>query len=87
MTPPFGSHLNFLDPAFTSNGEPYGPHRYKEIVLERYQICKNSNISYSDTGQMTPAERKMILQFIVDDRKREAKALEESKKKYSKKQH
>jgi len=51
----------------TSNGEPYGPHRYREIVKERYYIAKQGNISYIETGKMTPMERELILEYILED--------------------
>lgn len=63
-----------------SDGEPYGPYRYREIVQERYLISKQTHISYSDTGKMTPSERRMILQFILEDAKKEKDAIEKSKK-------
>ena len=78
-TRPFASHQSFLDPQLTSDGKPYGPVRYKQIVQERYIISKQAHISYSDTGKMTPSERKMILQFLVEDSRREKEALEKAK--------
>lgn len=68
-----------MDPQLTSDGKPYGPVRYKQIVQERYIISKQAHISYSDTGKMTPSERKMILQFLVEDSRREKEALEKAK--------
>jgi hypothetical protein len=55
----------------TSDGKPYGVERFKEIVKERYVISKNSNISYEDTGNMSPIERNYIIQFIQEDLQRQ----------------
>jgi len=51
----------------TSEGKPYGPERYKEIVKERYYIAKQGNISYADTAKMTPQERDLIMKYIIED--------------------
>ena len=71
--------MNSLDPQKTNDGKPYGPIKYKEIVKERWLIAKNSNISYSDTGDMTPTERYYILEFISDEIKKTNEALEKRK--------
>ena len=70
--------MNFLDPQLTNDGKPYGPERYKVISRERYFISKNANISYGDTGEMSPTERKYILQFIIDDLDKTRAMLEKS---------
>lgn len=56
-----------MDPQSTSDGRPYGPIRYKQIVKECYIISKNAGISYDDVMGMTPAERGYILEFISDE--------------------
>ena len=56
-----------MDPQLTDDGKPYGPHRFKEIVRERYLISRESNTSYTDLGQITPAERGYLIEFIADD--------------------
>lgn len=68
--------MSSLDPQTTNNGQPYGPIRYKEIVKERWYIAKHSNIPYSDTENMTPAERNYILEFISEDFQRNKEAME-----------
>lgn len=55
----------------TSDGRPYAPYRYKEIVEERYQISKHIHTSYADLGEITPLERKYLLEFIKRDIERE----------------
>lgn len=61
--------MNFFDPRFTSKGELYAPLRFKQIVNERYLISKHTNTSYSDTKDITPSERSLLLNFILDDLK------------------
>ncbi len=68
--------MNFLDPQLTEEGEPYGPAKYKEIVRERFFISKHSNISYSDTGKMSPTEREYIKGFIRDELKEQQKIID-----------
>ena len=56
-----------MDPLLTSDGKPYGPVRYEQIVEERYLISKHIHTSYFDLGKITPIERKYILEFIRRD--------------------
>lgn len=63
----------------TKDGKPYGPHRFKEIVKERYLISKNINTSYNDIGKMTPIERDYIIEFIADEIKRSKELIEKQK--------
>ena len=67
----------------TSDGQPYGPIKYKEIVKERWLIAKNSNIPYSDTENMTPTERYYILEFIAEEVKKTNEAIEKRKQELS----
>ena len=68
MTYRFASILSSLDPQLTKDGEPYAPKRYKEIVKECYLISKNTYTSYTDVrDKMTPVERNMILEFIMEE--------------------
>ena len=71
--------MNFLDPALDSEGNPYGPTRYRQIVKERFLISKHCNTSYNDVGEMTPTERIYLLQLISEDLER-AKELSEKAK-------
>ena len=64
---PFASHQNFLDPELTSDGRPYAPMRFKEIVRERFLISKFCSTSYTDLGEITPLERKYLLEFVEED--------------------
>ena len=63
--------MNFLDPLLTSDGKPYAPTRYAEIVEERYLISKFIHTSYGDLSEVTPLERKYLLQYIKRDIERE----------------
>ena len=63
----FASQTNFLDPKLTSDGKPYGPTRYKEIVKECYLISKNCNTSYTDLMKITPAEKNYLLEFMEEE--------------------
>lgn len=55
----------------TSDGRPYGPIRYQQIVEERYQISKHTHTSYKDLDDITPLERRYLLEFIKTDLERE----------------
>ena len=76
---PFASHLNFLDPQTTKDGDPYGPAHFKELMSECYVICKNLNTSYADVLKMSPIERRYFIKFLVDDAKRQEQRLQEIK--------
>ena len=79
LTQHYPSLGSFLDPQFTKEGKPYGPIRYKEIVKERYLISKNMNTSYNEIGQITPIERKYIMEFIIDEIKKSNELVEKRK--------
>lgn len=53
------------------DGRPYAPVRFEQIVEERYQISKHIHTSYKDLDDVTPLERKYLLQFIERDLVRE----------------
>lgn len=53
------------------DGRPYAPVRFEQIVEERYQISKHIHTSYKDLDNVTPLERKYLLQFIERDLIRE----------------
>jgi hypothetical protein len=64
----------------TSDGKPYAPKRYKEIVRERYLISRFSNTSYKDLDNVSPLEREYLLEFIYDEKQKEIEAYEEAKR-------
>ena len=55
----------------TSDGRPYGPVRFEQIVEECYVISKQIHTSYTDLLKITPAERTHLIQFIKRDLERE----------------
>ena len=66
-----------MDPQKTRDGKPYGPVRYEELVRERYLISKRANISYSESGKLTPTERKYITKYVVDEINKEKELTEQ----------
>lgn len=82
---PFASHQSFLDPQLTSDGKPYGPYRYQQIVKECSLICERYHITYSDILHMTPIERSMFIKWILERIEKEQKMIEEYKQKHKNK--
>ena len=72
---------SFFDPPSTSDGKPYGPARYKEIVMERYLISKYSNTSYLDCGEMTPLERGYLVDLVKEEIDKKKQMQEEMQQK------
>ena len=69
-----------MDQQLTSDGKPYGPIRYKELVKDSYLISKNLNTSYTDVLKLTPRERDYIMEFIIEDEENKKKLIEDNKK-------
>ena len=70
----FVSLANFFGPLWTSKNEALGPQVFKDLVHERFLISKYSNISYLETADLTPTERKILLGFITEDLEKKVKA-------------
>lgn len=68
-----------MDPILTSDGQPFGPVRYRDIAKERYLISKHTHTSYEESGKITPTEREYLLEFIWEDLKKEQDAYEEAR--------
>ena len=68
--------MNFIDPVYDKDGSLYAPKRYNELIREKYYISQKTKISYNDINAMTPSERKMVAQMILEDMKREKEALD-----------
>lgn len=68
-----------MDPPLTSDGRPYGPVRYEQIVEECYTISKRVNTSYLDLMKVTPLERTYLLKFIKRDIERENEIYEKQR--------
>ena len=81
---PFVSPPNFLGRIIDENGNPTGPEEYENLVKERYLISKRLNTSYTDTGNISVHERRLLLKYIADEINKEQEAIEKNslKKKY-----
>ena len=83
MKAPFVSPANFSDPLLMicDTDMAQNSEKFKQLVKERYYISKYTNISYSDTGGMTPLERDYLAGFILEEMEKEQKALAERQNK------
>ena len=75
---------SFLDPQSIKDKKgnlvPYGPERFKQIVQERYVISKMINTSYNDVGEITPLERRYIMEFLIEEQKQKEQILKDKLK-------
>lgn len=76
--PFFATPVNFLSPQMTNDGKPYGPILYRRLVKEAYYITKNTSTSYSEVLDMTPTERKLMLDFLTEEFTKQQESLEKS---------
>ena len=76
---------SFLDPQTMSNGQPYGPYRFKQIIKELYIISKNTYTPYTDLLDVSPTERTELLNLIIEDTKRSEEAMQKIKAETKKK--
>lgn len=60
----------------TSDGKPFAPIRLKQIIKENYILTKHLHTSYKDLIDMTPTERKYLLEFLIEEFKRQREARE-----------
>lgn len=83
---PFVSLLNFLYQRYDEKGNPIGPRRFKEIVEECWFISKSINTSYTDILQVTPLERRYLIDIIKESNRLEKeewdRTIQESKAKH-----
>lgn len=70
-----------MSPRYNSDGKPYGPWRYNEIIKECYYISKQIHTSYEDLMEVTPLERKALIGIIEEELRKQHEAYEEAKKK------
>lgn len=88
LSRPFVSLLNFLYQRYDDKGNPTGPKRFKEIIEECWFISKNINTSYTDILQISPIERKYLIDVIKESNRIEKeewdKAIRESKERHKK---
>lgn len=68
--------MNSFDPLLTSDGKPYAQLRYKEIIQEQVTIgyLTKGGVTYSDTEEMSPYERKIAMETIKEILKEQAEA-------------
>lgn len=67
---------SFLDPQTSSDGTPYGPKRYKEIVKECWYISDNLHTSYTDVLDLSFQERFYLIELINEKHDATKKAIE-----------
>lgn len=67
---------SFLDPQTSSDGTPYGPKRYKEIVRECWYISDNLHTSYTDVLDLSFQERFYLIELINQKQEETKKAIE-----------
>ena len=75
ICPPFELHQSFITPQLTSDGKPYGPIKYKELLKEAYLIVKHTGATYDDVMSMSPTERKYVLSFLIEEAERNKKSI------------
>ena len=75
----FASGPSFLDPQTSSDGTPYGPKRYKEIVKECWYVSDNLHTSYTDVLNLAYQDRVYLIECINEKKDATARALEEAK--------
>lgn len=64
----------------TSNGQPFARVRFKEIISEQVTLgyLTKGGVSYSDSENMSPYERKLAIEAITDFLKAQAEAQEKA---------
>lgn len=71
----FASGPSFLDPQLSSDGKPYGPKRYKELVQECWFISDNLHTSYTDVLDISVQERMFLIKAINEKMERTRQAM------------
>ena len=74
--------MSFFDPKWTSDGKPFGPYKYKDLVKQLYIITKTCNTSYTDLLNITPTERDIILEMLMQEREETNKVVADMKSKH-----
>ena len=64
----------------TSKGQPFARVRFKEIISEQVTLgyLTKGGVSYSDSENMSPYERKLAIEAIMDFLKAQAEAQEKA---------
>ena len=80
----FALTTNFLDPQRCSDGSPYGPKHFKDIVKECWFISDSLHTSYTDVLKISYQERVYLLELIKEKQDAIQKAVDASKQKQQK---
>lgn len=68
-----------MDPVLASDGKtPYAVVRFREIAHERYRLSKIMHTSYLELGKITPIERQYLIDFAIEDAKKEDEMVKEA---------
>lgn len=79
ISTPFVPDQTFLIQWGNPEVEKAAVESYKNIVKERYIISKNIHTSYNEVGEMSPTERNLIINFILDDLKKQKEILDQGR--------
>lgn len=77
---PLDSTIHFLDPMLTKDGQPFGPVRFREIVKECYVLSKNIGTPYNDILEITPLERKYLINLLYDESQKTKEMIDNAKR-------
>ena len=69
-----------MHPQYNSDGTFYAPQKFKDLVNERYLISKYCHTSYNELGEITPAERAYIVEFIEEEIQKQKEEMDKVKK-------
>jgi len=69
---------SFLDPLLSSDGKPYGPKHFKELVKECWYISDNLHTSYTDVLDLSFQERVYLIECINAKQDATKKAMEQA---------
>lgn len=72
---------SFLDPQMSSDGTPYGPKRFKDIVKECWFISDSLHTSYTEVLDLSFQERFYLIELIREKQAATKRFLEEAKAK------
>ena len=53
-----------MDPKLTSDGKPWAPQKFKQLVKDRYAIAKHLNASYLEVGELSVVEKMYLVEII-----------------------
>ncbi len=72
----------------TSDGKPYGPYKYKELVKSLFILSKNLNTSYIELrDKLTPTEMTSLLLLLKEEDDKNKEYLDKIKSEREKKKN